>query len=390
MSMGHKVLVDAVLSDLGLDVFLDGLKRDQGEKVSREVSALVACSAEMTGISVNRLDRLLDDETVREEHGLGGGASRSIYRTVERIGRKSDDIVRFIGDALRARYGVGMDTVFMDWTSMYFEAEQNKFVRVGYSRDHRPDRPQVTVGLSVDKASGMPVGLTIMPGNVVDVTHFRETFEQIRTLLPDDAMIVFDNGAYSRENAALLDKGGFGFVTRLQMNASDDAFVKAHENEFVELGEDMSCLEVQGNLGRKRLIFRSMKLRDETFLRYRRKAERDYDDMVNLKAAVDGGRRPRRKYRTSNCFVDTRLSYVFPLDVMSRGEKKVMDIASNALDGRSQSSVNRFLHNRKWSEMFHRLRLDGACSRPFGRSAGDRRHTDREERPRDGRNWISV
>jgi hypothetical protein len=69
------------------------------------------------------------------------GRSCSIYRTVERIGRKSDDIVRFIGDALRMKYGVSMGTAFMDWTSMYFEAEQNKFVRVGYSRDHRPDRP---------------------------------------------------------------------------------------------------------------------------------------------------------------------------------------------------------------------------------------------------------
>lgn len=84
------------------------------------------------------------------------------------------------------------------------------------------------------------------------------------------------------------------------------------------------------------------------------------------------------------------VKFVAGLMLNGRGEKKVMDIASNALYGRSQSSVNRFLHNRKWSEVFHRLRLDGACSRPFGRSAGDRRHTDREERPRDGRNWISV
>lgn len=67
------------------------------------------------------------------------------------------------------------------------------------------------VGLSVDYASGTPVGLTVMPGNV---THFKETFKQIRSLLPDDAMIVFDNGAYSMENSALLDKEGFGFVTR--------------------------------------------------------------------------------------------------------------------------------------------------------------------------------
>lgn len=44
-----------------------------------------------------------------------------------------------------------------------------------------------------------------------------------------------------------------------------------------------------------------------------------------------------------------------------------MDIASNALDGRSQSSANRFLHNGKWSEAFHRLRLDEHAR---GRSGG--------------------
>jgi len=40
-----------------------------------------------------------------------------------------------------------------------------------------------------------------------------------------------------------------------------------------------------------------------------------------------------------------------------RGEKNVMDIASNALDGRSQSSVNRFLHG-DWSEAVDRHRLE--------------------------------
>jgi len=320
MSMGSKVLVDAVFADVGLNDFLDGLKRDQGEKVSAEVKALVATSVDMTGVSVNRLDRMLDDDLVRKEYGLGNSASRSIYRTVDRIGKSSDAIVRFLAEALKTKYGVGMDTVFLDWTSMYFEAPQNVFVRIGYSRDHRPDRPQVTVGLSVDKASGMPIGLTIMPGNVVDVTHFQETFKQMRSLLPDDAMIVFDNGAYSKENSALLERGEFGFVTLLQMNASDDAFVRAHEKEFVDLGDGMSFLAVQGNLGRKRFIFRSETLRSDALQRYRAKAERDYDDMVNLKAAVEGDRRPRKKYRTSNCFVDTHLSYRFPLDVMNREE----------------------------------------------------------------------
>ena len=42
-----------------------------------------------------------------------------------------------------------------------------------------------------------------------------------------------------------------------------------------------------------------------------------------------------------------------------RGEKNIMDIATNALDGRSQSSVNRFLRSRKWSpEAVDRHRLE--------------------------------
>jgi hypothetical protein len=64
-SIGTKTLVDAMFSDTGLDVFLDGLKRRQEESVSKEVVALVANSVEMMGISVDSLDRMLSDEYIR-------------------------------------------------------------------------------------------------------------------------------------------------------------------------------------------------------------------------------------------------------------------------------------------------------------------------------------
>ena len=115
---------------------------------------------------------------------------------------------------------------------MYFEAPANgTVVRFGHSRDRRLDRPRVVVGLSVDQESGMPVGLTVMPENILDVTHFEETFRQLLPLLPEDAMIVFDNGAYSHTNAKLIDDADIGFLTRLRLNASNDAFVKAHRDE---------------------------------------------------------------------------------------------------------------------------------------------------------------
>jgi transposase len=319
MAAGNKALVEAVFEDTGLDEFLDSLKRIQGDSVSKETIALVSNSVEMTGISINRLDRMLENDVVREEYGLRSDA-RSIYRTVERLGRNIDATVRYLGGVLKERYGVTMDTVFMDWTSMYFEAPAGCIVKFGYSRDHRPDRPQVTVGLSIDKDSGMPMGLTVMPGNILDVTHFKETFSQIRPLLPDDAMIVFDNGAYSMENAAVLDREGFGFITRLQLNASDDKFVRENGKEWVRMDENVSYMMLKGNLGRKRYIFSSEKLRKDILERYRRKAERDYDEMEELKTAVVKNKRPRKKHRNSNCFVDTKLSYRFPLDTMTREE----------------------------------------------------------------------
>lgn len=92
-------------------------------------------------------------------------------------------------------------------------------------------------------------------------------------------MIVFDNGAYSMNNARLLDSEGLGFVTRMQLNASDDAFVKVHWNEWVRIDDDISFMRTKGNLGRTRYIFRNQKLRSDILHRYRVKTKRDWDEM---------------------------------------------------------------------------------------------------------------
>ena len=267
------MLTEAVFRDTGLDVLLDSLKRDQGAAVSGETVALVANSLEMTGISVNRIDSILKDGDVRAEYGLGAASPKSLYRTVERLGRNVDLIVSHLGRQLTFRYGVTLGKVLMDWTSMYFEAPANgTVVRFGHTRDHRPDRPQV----------------------------------------------VFDNGAYSRMNAKMIDDAGMGFLTRLQLNASDDAFVKTHQDDWEHVCDDMHVLRLKGNLGRTRFIFLSEDRRSDVLRGYRRKAERDYDDMVNLQNALDNSKKPRKKYRVSNVFVDTYLQYRFPLRFDSR------------------------------------------------------------------------
>ena len=68
---GNKILTETVFRETGLDVFLDDLKRTQGNSVAAETIALVSTSVEMTGLSVNRLDRILSNDMVREEYGPG-------------------------------------------------------------------------------------------------------------------------------------------------------------------------------------------------------------------------------------------------------------------------------------------------------------------------------
>ena len=101
----------------------------------------MANSMDMTNISMNRTDAILDREDVCAEYGLEAGGSKSLYHTVERLGRSSDSVVRYLGGQLASRYGATLDRVLMDWTSMYFEVPAGGVVvRSGYSRDRRPDR----------------------------------------------------------------------------------------------------------------------------------------------------------------------------------------------------------------------------------------------------------
>ena len=92
-------------------------------------------------------------------------------------------------------------------------------------------------------------------------------------------------------------------------------------------------MRTKGNLGRTRYIFSNKKLRSDVLYRYQGKAERDWDEMQTIRKNIDAGKRPRKKYRNSNCFVNTGLSYQFPLG--GRNKEDGMEMAvNNMITGR--------------------------------------------------------
>jgi len=74
-----------------------------------------------------------------------------------------------------------VDLLFFDTTSTYFETDEadppsdgapRGFRAYGHSKDHRPDLPQVVIGLAVTR-TGIPVRVWTWPGNASDQALIR-------------------------------------------------------------------------------------------------------------------------------------------------------------------------------------------------------------------------
>ncbi|MFO7931922.1 MAG: IS1634 family transposase [Desulfosalsimonas sp.] len=102
----------------------------------------------------------------------------------------------------------GLELVFFDTTSIYFEGEGGETLgERGFSKDHRPDLKQMVVGVVIDD-EGRPICCEMWPGNTADVTslvtvneHMRERFAIKRfCIVADRGMISSGNLKYLEEN----------------------------------------------------------------------------------------------------------------------------------------------------------------------------------------------
>jgi len=222
--------VEFVFDELRLDGFLDGMRC--GHSLSSLVKGSVAYK--LTRDTVNRCSEWMNDPVILDLLELEPFGRSALYRALDALGRRRNELLFHIRRTLIRRHGVDLKTIIMDWTSVHFEAEVSSVLKYGHSRDHRPDRPQVTVGVVQDGASSIPVGMTIMPGNTNDQEHFKCTYDQVRDDL-DGSRIIFDAGAHGKPNVDLLLADGMRYLCRMKLNASDDRRIASFKESEWEL-----------------------------------------------------------------------------------------------------------------------------------------------------------
>ena len=99
----------------------------------------------------------------------------------------------------------GLDLVFFDTTSIYFEGEGGELGEKGFSKDHRPDLNQMVVGAVIDD-NGRPICCEMWPGNTADVKTLIPVIDRIRKRFTIGRFcIVADRGMISAETIEELE-----------------------------------------------------------------------------------------------------------------------------------------------------------------------------------------
>ena len=135
-------------------------------------------------------------EALAETNGLAPLAPRCVKDLVE------EDLF-----ARRRDLFTKLDVVFFDTTSIYFEGAGGQTLgRHGNSKDHRPDRKQMVVGVVLD-GQGRPVCCELWPGNTTDVKTLLPIVERLRQRFAIGSVcVVADRGMISKDTLTRLER----------------------------------------------------------------------------------------------------------------------------------------------------------------------------------------
>ena len=294
-AMGGAWLLDGLWRALGVDGALRRVlgARRFGTDVERVLFALVANRA------LDPASKLAAAEWASEDAWLPGleamdddQAYRAMDLLVEADAQaKVQEAVFF---ATADLLNLEVDLLFFDTTSTYFERDEPDgagqdgapaFRAYGHSKDHRPDLPQVVIGLAVTR-EGIPVRVWVWPGNTNDMSVVSEVKDDLRGWRLGRVVTVVDRGFSSDENLRYLTRAGGHWIAgeRMRDGSPDAQAALSRQGRYQTVRDNLRVKEVRVGDGdaAKRFIVchnpaeaeRDKHTRDETIARLQAELER--------------------------------------------------------------------------------------------------------------------
>lgn len=159
---GHVAATLGMLRKLGLHELVDAKPSRERDMVCSMIVARV-----LEARSKLATARLLAEQTrgssLSEVLGLQDIDEDDLYRAMDWLLERQPQVEKALAD----RHLQGAMLTLYDVSSTYFEGRHCPLAKLGHSRDHRRDRPQIVFGLICDEA-GRPVAVEVFDGNTGD------------------------------------------------------------------------------------------------------------------------------------------------------------------------------------------------------------------------------
>lgn len=287
-------------------------------------------------LSTTKAGDWINRSPVLSHFGLTEFNERALFRLLEKIGENYEEIIFSIQDALFSNYDFPHTNTNLDWTSFILWGQHAELAKYGYSRDHRPDKKQITVGIAeLANPINIPFGLTIQPGNLNDQTHFKRTYKQIESHLREDSRIVFDKGGQSKDNLDMILAGKMKYLSAKKLNLSDDKRIKTFSRKNAELIDHEN--EVYGIKivypSRMDYFYFSERLKQDQIEAKFRKAEQKLREAKEIQQSIENNKQLPKRFRINNPLVDATYSYQTKLTHLTEYQARKL-VQKTSINGR--------------------------------------------------------
>jgi transposase len=167
--------------------------------------------------------------------GIAAVTDDELYRAMDFLLSCAERVQESVFFSLANLLNLEVDVIFFDTTSTYFEVDvdqdgdeeaaetaaeptQEPLRRLGHSKDHRPDLPQVVIGLAVTR-EGIPVRVWVWPGNRNDQTLVEQVKRDLAGWRLGRAIYVVDSGMAGRDNLRHLRSGGGHYIAGVKLRS---------------------------------------------------------------------------------------------------------------------------------------------------------------------------
>ena len=236
--IGPALIFERLWQECGVRQVLGGLLRDRHFEFSVERAVFLTVLQRLVAPGSDRAaEKWKQDYAIA---GVDSVALHQLYRAMAWLGeplpepeqkgatpfvvRTTKDLVEEAMFAHRRDLFSGLDLVFFDTTSIYFEGDGGQTLGCyGHSKDHRPDRLQMVVGVVMDQ-EGNPVCSELWPGNAADVKSLVLIVERLKTRFPvGEVCLVADRGMISTGTLQQIQERKWKYILGVRMRSSQEA-----------------------------------------------------------------------------------------------------------------------------------------------------------------------